>query len=50
MPKSEATQQTKPKVGEGVEIPVPTKKAVLDALTKISKPSKSRTRRPKKKR
>jgi len=53
MPKSngdEPTQETRPKEGEPVEIPIPTRGEIEDALGKIAQPDVSdRKRGPKKK-
>jgi hypothetical protein len=41
MPKDEPTQKTQ----QGLEIPVPTRSAVDDALAKVAKPQASRKRK-----
>jgi hypothetical protein len=49
MADEEPTQKTQPKKGEPIEIPVPDREAILDALRKVAKPqprAKDQRRRP----
>lgn len=38
MDEKEPTQPTQPKKGEPIEIPVPTREAIDDAIAKVSRP------------
>ena len=50
MDEKEPTQQTQPKKGEPITIPVPTRDEIDDAIAKVSRPLQSKPRRHKRKR